>query len=452
MSTQEADSSETESDSVMEDCAVNYTDKTTLEVLSLFVPRNSSLWEERTQAWYVFFYLMLVIYCFFFLFLALSCILLLVKRHLAQRFRVKTFIAIDLALVILGLSRFLFLILDPWGQSGFCKHFACIVFSRLLGSLGFPSLTASYTLVFITLWISGRIHLGTSWVQRIKILIPLCCIHYVAAIVVEIVIIIPLRSTMATLILLVICEAVFAVWGFLVCAMFFVAGFRLLKTMEETERSSSVICKDSPNISRHDLIAKSKLQNNSPSRVRTPSLGTIKMKKMMKDKKKRAVRKITLIMYITVVLGMLYSLLSIVNIILFCLSLFDGCIGEIKGQSRHPEVWLVFRYIFFTLEVCMGFLLTYAISDYAPVVNALKNITVRCCKNKALVFSSDIESSVTTGGIKRVYEMSNTGELSSVCTVSAMPSPARTPVTGNAGRHLSPLSVSFSADCTINTN
>ena len=109
-----------------------------------------------------------------------------------QRFRVRTFITIDLALITLGISRTLFLILDPWGQSGFCKHYACIVVSRLLGSLAFPGLTASYTLVFITLWISARIRLrGKSWIQKLKVLVPLCFIHFGVAILFEIIVALP---------------------------------------------------------------------------------------------------------------------------------------------------------------------------------------------------------------------------------------------------------------------
>ena len=104
----------------------------------------------------------------------------------------RTFISIDLALITLGISRTLFLVLDPWEQLGFSKHYTCIVVSRLLGSLAFPGLTASYTLVFITLWISARIRLGGKfWIQKLKVLVPLCFVHFGVAILFEIIAALP---------------------------------------------------------------------------------------------------------------------------------------------------------------------------------------------------------------------------------------------------------------------
>jgi len=152
-------------------CLTELTNLSTLKVLSMLRPSDSPHWDQRTQWWYAFFYLLIIIYGILFLSFSIFCLLILTKRHLAQRFQVRTSIAIDLALIVLGCSRFLFLLLDPWGQLGFCTHFACTVLSRLLGSLGFPSLTASYTLVFLTLWISARIQLGRTWVKRFRRLV-----------------------------------------------------------------------------------------------------------------------------------------------------------------------------------------------------------------------------------------------------------------------------------------
>ena len=166
---------------------------TTFEVLSVFVPSdNSFAWHDRSEAWFVMFYMLLVLFGLLFLAFSLVCVFLLVRKHIVQRFRVRTFISIDLALITLGISRTLFLVLDPWGQSGFCKHYACIVVSRLLGSLAFPGLTASYTLVLITLWISARIRpRGKSWIQKLKVLVPLCFIHFGVAILFEIIAALP---------------------------------------------------------------------------------------------------------------------------------------------------------------------------------------------------------------------------------------------------------------------
>lgn len=364
----------------MEGCSVDLANETAIEITSLLVPNNSSYWGERTKAWYAFFYLLIIIYSVLFLAFAITCILLLSKRHLAQRFRVRTFIAIDLALITLGLSRFFFLILDPWGQLGFCTHYACTVISRLLGALGFPSLTASYTLVFLTLWISARLQLGRSCVQRLKVLIPLCCIHYVAALGVEIVLLSPIPGSKGVLALLVACEALFSTWGLIVCVLFLIAGIRLLRTLQESAKKSSMICRDSPNISRHDLIEKSRFEAKNLDNLKKRSLTTLRLKQQVKSQHKRALRKVTLITYVTVALGILYSALSIANLFLVIFGLFDGCPGEIQTGQMSPEVWLTLRYIFFTIEICMALLLTYAINDYTPVINAFIKVIIRCCQ------------------------------------------------------------------------
>lgn len=456
-----SNSSENSGSAEMErNCSVLLSEKNAISIFSVLLPSNNSFWAERTEGWYVFFYLLIIIFSVFFLGFAITCLLLLCKRHLAQRFKVRTFIAIDVALAVLGFSRFLFLMLDPWGQLGFCTHYTCVVVSRLLGALGFPSLTASYTLVFITLWISAHIQLGRSWVQKLKILIPLCCVHYVVAVIFEIVLLTPIENSVAVVFVVIGCEAVFSLWGFLVCFMFFVAGFRLLKTLKMQERKSSMICRDSPHMTRADLIEKSKFHKSNEPSLRKRSLTTMKLKEQVLSKQKRALRKVTLITYVTVVLGMLYSILSIVNLILVLLGLFDGCPGEIRMEKMLPEVWLLIRYLFFVLELGLAILLTYAINDLEPVIDALKKAIIKCCESPLLKFSSSaVEDSpmrtttdIVAPVIKEDKAFSAAGNLELTPTVSSvsdfpsmatLPEEADPPLTPSVTK-TSPLVVSFS--------
>ena len=347
----------------------------TYEVLSLLVPNNSSAWGERNGVWFVFFYILMSIYWLMFLGLTLVCVFLLVKRHLGQRFqRVKTFIAVDLALIILGVSRVLFILLDPWNQQGFCRQLACMIVSRLLGALAFPSLTASYTLVFITLWIVGRNNLGTTWIQQLKLLISLCFVHYIVAIFFEILAALPIRQPAVIIVLLLCCEVFFSCWGFIVCLTFSIAGFRLLKTVKRNAKRSSTVCGDTPNVNREDLIVKSNIKKRGRN---GKSQSTI-----FRSQQKKCIRKVTLIMYFTVFLGMIYSILSLFNLTMILISMFAGCFGMLRNQQQFPELWLVIRCIFFTLEIAMAVLLTYAICDYTPLIDFLKTCLKKFCKCK----------------------------------------------------------------------
>ena len=358
---------------------------TTGEFMQLLVPPSNGVidndyWSEKTPLWKAFFYIMLILFGILFLALAIFCLLMLAKRHLVQRFKkIRTFIAIDVALAILGFSRVFFLILDPWGQSGFCTHKVCEVLSRLSGALAFPSITASYSLVFITLWMSARIQLGRSSYQTFKILVPLCFVHYCVAILFETVGFIPWPSgPVVVMYLLISCEALFSLWGFLLCFGYLFAGHRLLHSIEKSARNSSRICKDSPNLTRQQLIEKSKFQNQK-YRGRTAS--NLKLKDMVRDQHKRAIRKVSIIMYLTVILGMLYSILSLGNLVRVILTIFDGCPGFIVNmQKQNPAVWLVVSYLFFTLEFLLAVLLTYSITDYRPLLIALRGGLTKCCR------------------------------------------------------------------------
>ncbi len=356
---------------------------------------NSEYWIDKTPAWKAFFYIMLITFGIFFLALAIFCLLMLAKRHLAQRFKVRTFIVIDVALMTLGFSRALFILLDAWGQSGFCTHKACVVFSRLSGALAFPSLTASYTLVFITLWMSARIQLGQSSYQKFNILIPLCFVHYCVAIVLEIVGLIPWPSNAKVVMyLLIACEALFSVWGFVVCFAYLFAGNRLLHSIKKSARDSSRICHDSPTLTREQLIEKSKFQNRE-RRARTSS--NLRLKNIVREHHRRAIRKVSIIMYLTVILGMLYSVLSLANLITATLTIFDGCPGFIFGlEKQDPGVWLFIRYISFALEFLLAVLLTYSVNDYRPVLIALKGILRKCCNVGSIDSSAQIVKQSST--------------------------------------------------------
>ena len=355
------------------------------QILSVLFPSNSSMWHERTDSWFTLFYLMMFIYSLIFFGLAFACVFLLIKRHLVQRFRVRTFIAIDLALIILGFSRVIFIFLDPWGQQGFCNHLTCVIISRLLGALAFPSLTASYTLVFITLWISARMHFGRSWIQKIKILIPFSFLHYGVAIVFEIIALLPLYKPMVVIQMLIICEGMYSIWGFLVCFMFMIAGLRLLKTLKTTVKNSSKICIDSSNINRMGIIARYNLKEKDSPRKEQSTMTKMQdrqsTRKLSHGQLSKSIWKVTLITYITVFLGMIYSCVILFNLVFIVMSIFnDGCLGMIRNKKRYPELWLTFHCVFFTLEVFMSVLLIYTISNTEPLIIMLKNCYK--CKRK----------------------------------------------------------------------
>ena len=338
---------------------------TPYEALGLTVPNDRENWEERTVVWYVFFDIMLALYGMLYCGLASFTLALLCKRRLTARFnKIPTFIAIDFALLTLAISRVVFFSLDPWGQNNYFTCQGCVIVSHLISALAFPSLTASYTLLFITLWSTAKIRFGPLWIQKLKILVPLCFFHYIVAIVIEIIASIPLPA-IPIVIIIILCEVIFAVWGIGLCIAFMIAGVRLLHTIKRSARTSSMVSRDSPTVTRHDLII-----NKEPPSVRYRQ--RTKSRSEAQERHRRIVGKITRMTYFTASLAILYSLLILVNLVFLCLNLFDGCAGYIGNAKLSPERWLVIVFLQLTLELLLATQLSYSNTDYRPILSFLK--------------------------------------------------------------------------------
>lgn len=325
------------------------------EVLGKLVPScsNGSNWEPVDQAWVAFFYVHVIVFAGLFLLIGAICTLFLYKHRLTARFaKAQTFIVIDTSLMIMGFSRFLFFILDPYGLSGYCTHLACLVISRLLATLTFPSLTASYTLVFLTLWQSAEVRLGRTCVQDLRIIIPFTLIHYAVAVTVEI---ITFVSPYPAVFAVIVCELFFPLWGMFVCVTFLVAGIRLLKSVRSTARQSSMYCKGSMDSAAGTM--------KSMSMSRLPK---------MQQHHKQAVRKVSFITYSAAVLGVLYSLLGIVRMGLVIHSLFGACPDNPDLGRANPIVWLGLNYVGGVLELGLAVVLIYSVNDIRPLVKAIR--------------------------------------------------------------------------------
>ena len=326
-----------------------------LEILVALSPNcERGAWTPISSEWLAFFYVKVVSFSLLFLLLGIVCVVMVFKRHIAQRFKAKTFIAIDVSLSILGFSRFLLYLLDPYNISGYCGM-DCMVVSRLLFALGFPSLTAAYTLVFLTLWYSAKMRLGRNCIQHWKIIIPLCFIHYFVAVVVEG---IGAFGSYSLVFLLLSCEAVFSLWGLFVCVTFLFAGCRLLHSIKRSARQTSVVSRD---------IAPANTEDDPNKDLRSRTYRVMRMKRQMKRHHKQAIRKITIITNITAILGGCYSVLTLIQLVMVSLQLFGPCPDEESGQYHtSSDIWLALKYLGTIIEFLLGLLLVYSVNDIRP--------------------------------------------------------------------------------------
>ena len=387
---------------------------TVLGVLHATVPNcQSGHWKPLTPEWKAAFYTHVAVFGFLFLMLAIACLVLLCKHRRIMRLRrTKTFIAVDVALMILGFTRVAFYALDPYGISGYCTAFACVVTSRLLFSFTFPGLTASYTLVFVTLWHVSAMRLRKSRVQRWKIIIPLSFVHYFFAVGTELVC---AFTTYSAIFLLFACEFTFTVWGLVVCVTFLIVGLKILKSVKVTARESSTIRRSTVTISTSILNKINSSTEDSTANsgsveqsIALPVEGKCREKEdslspSVNEKKKvfasrrsrrpkhtlkhhdRAIRKVSIITYAVAVLGSLYSLFGLAQLVMLSLAFFGPCPENEIPTGNDPYIWLALRCASSLMEFLLACLLVYSVNEIRPVLRSFRNLVCSILQCRKIV-------------------------------------------------------------------
>ncbi len=346
------------------------------QILALTVPLSKDVWTERDEAWTICFYVYIAVMSVIFLMLGLVSVVMLIKKD-CIRLPTKTFFAIYMSTAIFGFSRALFLTLDPFGLVGFIsdQFSAWFIVSRLLGAFGFPSLVASTTLMIFTLFKVVKAVPGKQWYHYWKFIILIMLVPYVIAFAAEL---IGNFTPYPGLLIVKICELLFAFWGLLMCITFLLAGNRLLRQLRlrgrKTVRISTVRGTAPPG---HDM----------ESRLATRQEFVSREQQRHQLRNKRITRKIAIITYGTALFTITYSLLSIASAIMVSFLLYVLCFGfQGKGLSA---VWLAFEFTKRVNEIILTVVLLYSVTDVAGITRMLYG---KCCRTNANP-SSAVQSS-----------------------------------------------------------
>ena len=325
------------------------------QILVFITPTDRNFWEGRNEAWDLAFKVYTGVFSFMYLVLGLMAVMLIIKKE-CIRLPAKTFFAVYTAIAILGFSRGIFLALDPFGIIGFIRnHFnQWIIVSRFLASFGFPSLVASYTLLFLTLLRITKTNPGTQWYQHWKFVIPVVVTPYVIALVAET---IGHVASYPALLAVVICEGLFSLWGLLICGTFLFAGVRLLRELSNRQKRT---IRRSTSMSQRGTFARRESEQFSQREFERHH-----------NRIRRTTRKITIITYGTAVLGIVYSLVSDGTLIMVCLFIFRDCIG-FQGARANSVFWLVLQVMTRISEILLVVVMLYSITDASIIVNLLK--------------------------------------------------------------------------------
>lgn len=334
------------------------------ELISFLTPSDTRIWDERSEGWSVVLMIYAAVFAFLFFFLGIMAVVLIYKKD-CIRLKTKTFFALYLTIAILGFTRFLHLVLDPYNSIGFISNqFAeWITISRILASFGFPSLVASFTLMFVTLLTlaNTKLEKRNKWYQQWRYVIPILVVSYAISLSAEI---IGISVPYPGLFSVVLCEIVFMVWGVAICVIYLFAGTRLLRRVQLHESRT--------------FKRVSSVPGGEEGRSQQKQFVTRVIERHQKSMHKTT-RKISIITFTTAVVGIIYSVISSANLVLLCLLLFYECLG-LRGRTS-SVAWLILASALRTTEVLLALIMLYSITDVSKAVNLMKRILAcHCCR------------------------------------------------------------------------
>ena len=334
---------------------------------------NEDIWGEETTVWLVFFYLYVAIFLTLFCLLTALTLYVVTQRKRSERQKIKkvnTFYAINSLIIALGVLRIVHLIFDPhyvegWIEGPVFHHILSIVFS-----MGFPSLTASYLLVFITLWMSRKIQGGFKLIQKLTILIPLCAFQYVVTLIIEL---ITISNQYEVIYVIIACDLFFCIWGIFICIAFFMAGYLLIKSIGVGNRESTAGL-ENLQVNQQNSLKGGRYTHASRVGSRRFTFtkrqtSTLSYRRKGVEHRQRAMMKVTIVTCVSAFLGILYSILSAANVALTMnLLLQNECVNEARGNR---VMWLVLQYLGRSLELLLCLLLLYAVADTTKLMKYL---------------------------------------------------------------------------------
>ena len=346
------------------------------EILNFVTPHNNRVWTERGGAWIITMGIYVGILSLVYLLLGTVSFVLIFKKD-CVRLPTKTFFTVYLMLAVLGFTRALHLLLDPYGLFAFIsKEFSrWIIISRLFALSGFPSLVACCTLIIFTLLKIPKATLGNQWYHYWRYVIPIAVAPYIIAVIAEV---ISYLVTYPALISIVICEAFFVLWGITICIAYLFTGVRLLREvrvrMRRTMRSSASMPPNQEDVDRH-------------TRQKQARDNLAAERQSQRERTRKSTRKISIITYTSAIIGIIYSLLTAANLTMVCLLVFYDCLGFNEKQGN-SALWLALQAGTRVTEVILAFVIFYSITDVTLVVKFMKQILLCgscCCRNRQVV-------------------------------------------------------------------
>lgn len=199
------------------------------------VPQSEPVpdWKEARELWGIAWEFHWIGFGLAFSALVITSSIALVRANKKKRFGRKPYvIAINSLLLILGVTRALYLLIDPYEskQNGIKmpKWFAQFLFN-----VAFPCLTSSFGLIFLVFLRVAKLQLVSERLKNARYLVGIILFHFAIVLVADIAAAIDYSNVH---ILFIICQLFFIIWGLLLSATFIYSGLKVIYRAKNVEK------------------------------------------------------------------------------------------------------------------------------------------------------------------------------------------------------------------------
>lgn len=275
-------------------------------------------WEEAKKIWGVAWGIHWIGFGVLFGLLAVHSFIALVFVNRRKGFcRKPLFIAINSLLFVLGVTRAVYLLLDPYEsrQNG-VKDPEWM--TLLLFGIAYPCLTSSFCLIHLTFLEVTYLKIGPSKLQNVKFISTIIAVHFVIVFTAE-----SVPSVKPELrVLLIVCQSFFILWGLILSGSFIYSGWKVISYVERVQQQLG-------------SIEKNGIQRNSP-------------------KQKSRTTKVARVTLVTSVLGAVVCFMQFYSMIsLYALYSYV--------TDPEPWSWLAFQSCFRLVELAMACTIAYSV-------------------------------------------------------------------------------------------
>lgn len=189
-------------------------------------------WDEARELWGIAWELHWIGFGLAFSVLAIASLIALVQANKKRGFGRKPFVvAINSLLLIVGVTRALYLLIDPYESKqngiGIPRWVAQSLFN-----VAFPCLTSAFSLIFVVFLRVAKLRLMPKKLNA-RFLVAVLLFHFALVLVTDIAAAIECASVA---ILLIICQLFFIVWGLILSATFIYSGLKVIYRAKKVEK------------------------------------------------------------------------------------------------------------------------------------------------------------------------------------------------------------------------